>query len=149
MVAPFQLRPEKKDTVVCPLSRHSNYDRKKRYSRLAIICCAIPIAIVAPLQLRPEKKDTVVCPLLCHSKYNQKKKETNRGKIIYEKKNFTIYCSCTVPIVVWPSFIAPFQLPLLRRSNYDRKKKIQSSVRCYAVPNTTGKKRNKRGKSYL
>ncbi len=25
--------------------------------------------------------------------------------------------------VVWPSFVAPFQLPLLRRSNYDRKKK--------------------------
>jgi hypothetical protein len=40
--------------------------------------------------------------------------------------------------VVWPSFVAPFQLPLLRCSNYDRKKK-QLSVRCYAVPNTTGK----------
>jgi hypothetical protein len=71
-------------------------------------------------------------------------------KIIYEKKNFTIYCSCTVPIVVWPSFVAPFQLPWLRRSNndwkkkdtvvcallrhssYDRKKKIQLSgiIRC-------------------
>ncbi len=24
--------------------------------------------------------------------------------------------------VVWPSFVAPFQLPLLRRSNYDQKK---------------------------
>jgi hypothetical protein len=24
--------------------------------------------------------------------------------------------------VIWPSFVAPFQLPLLRRSNYDRKK---------------------------
>ena len=45
--------------------------------------------------------------------------------------------------VVWPSFVAPFQLPLLRRSNYDRKKKIQSSVHCYAVPNTTRKKRKK------
>ncbi len=42
--------------------------------------------------------------------------------------------------VVWPSFVAPFQLPLLRRSNYDRKKKIQMSVHCYAVPNTTKKK---------
>ncbi len=29
---------------------------KKRYSRLAIICCTVPIAIVAPFQLRPEKK---------------------------------------------------------------------------------------------
>jgi hypothetical protein len=38
-------------------------------------------------------------------------KKTNVEKIIYEKKNFTIYRSCTVPIVVWPSFIAPFQLP--------------------------------------
>ena len=44
-------------------------------------------------------------------------------------------------IVVWPSFVAPFQLPLLRRTNYDRKKKIQSSVRCYAIPITTGKKK--------
>ncbi len=42
--------------------------------------------------------------------------------------------------VVWPSFVAPFQLPLLRHSNYDRKKKIQLSVRCYAVANTTRKK---------
>ncbi len=43
--------------------------------------------------------------------------------------------------VVLPSFVAPFQLPLLRHSNYDRKKKIQSSVRCYAIPIMTGKKR--------
>ena len=63
-------------TVFCPLLHHSNYDRKKRYSHLAIICCAVPIAIVAPFQLRPEKS------------------------------------------------------------------KIQLSVRCYAVPNTTGKKTN-------
>ncbi len=42
--------------------------------------------------------------------------------------------------VVWPSFIAPFQLPLLRHSNYNQKKKILSSVRCYAIPNTTKKK---------
>ncbi len=44
------------------------------------------------------------------------------------------------PIVVWPSFVAQFQLPWLCRSNYDRKK-IQSSIRCYAIPITTGKKR--------
>jgi hypothetical protein len=43
--------------------------------------------------------------------------------------------------VVWPSFVAPLQLPLLRRSNYDRKKKIQLSVRCYAIPITIRKKR--------
>jgi hypothetical protein len=78
IVAPFQLQPEKKDTVVCPLLRHSNYNRKKRYSRLAIICCAVSIAIVATFRLRPEKKDTVICPLLRHSKYDQKKKK--RGK---------------------------------------------------------------------
>ncbi len=54
---PFQLQPE-----------------KKRYSRLAIICCAVPIAIVAAFQLQPEKKDTVVCLLLRRSKYNRKKK---------------------------------------------------------------------------
>jgi hypothetical protein len=98
-----------------------------------------------PFQLRPEKKDTVVCPLLRRSKYDQKKKKKNAEKIIYEKKNFTIYCSCTVPIVIWPSFVTPFQLPWLRRSNYDRKqKKIQLSVRCYAIPITTGKKRYSR-----
>ena len=67
---------KKKDTVVCPLLRHSNYDRKKRYSRLAINHCAVPIAIVAPFQLRPEKKDTVVCPLLRHSNYDRKKKDS-------------------------------------------------------------------------
>ncbi len=43
--------------------------------------------------------------------------------------------------VVWPSFVAPFQLSLLHRSNYGRKKKIQSSVHCYAIPITTRKKR--------
>ncbi len=57
VVKPFQIRPG-----------------KKRYSHLAIICCAVPIAIVAPFQLRPEKKDTVVCPLLHRSKYDRKKK---------------------------------------------------------------------------
>ncbi len=74
MVAPFQFRPEKKDTVVCPLLRHSNYDwKKKRYGCLAIIRWAIPIAMVAPFQLQPEKKDTVVCPLLGRSNYDRKK----------------------------------------------------------------------------
>ncbi len=33
---------------------------KKRYSRLAIIHCAVPIAIVAPFQLRPEKNRFVI-----------------------------------------------------------------------------------------
>ncbi len=47
---------------------------KKRYSSLAIIRCAIPIAIVVLFQLRPKKKDIVVCPLLRHSNYDQKKK---------------------------------------------------------------------------
>jgi hypothetical protein len=47
---------------------------KKRYSHLAIIHYAVPIAIVAPFQLRPEIKDTVICPLLRRSKYDRKKK---------------------------------------------------------------------------
>ncbi len=68
-----------KDTVVCPLLRYSNYDRKKRYSCLAIIRCAVPIAIVAPFQLQPEKKDTVVCRLLRRSKYDRKKKQKSGG----------------------------------------------------------------------
>jgi hypothetical protein len=103
----------------------------------------------------------------CYAVPNTTEKK-NIEKIIYEKKNFTIYRSCTVPIVVWPSFVAPFQLPwlrrfnydrkknetvvclLLRHSNYDRKKKIQSfghhllrrsNCHCCAVPITTGKKR--------
>jgi hypothetical protein len=60
--------------------RHSNYNRKKRYSCLAIIPCANSIAIVAPFQLRPEKnKDTVVCPLLRRSKYDRKKKQKSGG----------------------------------------------------------------------
>jgi hypothetical protein len=74
-VAPFQLRLEKKkiqSSVHCyaiPITTG-----KKRYSHLATIPCAIPIAIVAPFQLRPEKKDTVVCPLLRRYKYDRKKK---------------------------------------------------------------------------
>ncbi len=36
--------------------------RKKRYSRLAIIHCTIPIAIVAPFQLRPKKNDSLLRP---------------------------------------------------------------------------------------
>ncbi len=58
--------------------RHSNYDRKKRYSCLAIIRCAVPIAIVALFQLRPEKK-TVVCPLLRRSKYDRKRNQKSCG----------------------------------------------------------------------
>ncbi len=147
-VAPFQLpccavpitTGKKKDSVICPLLRHSNYDRKKKVQSSChhslrhsnCHCCAVPIttgkkrysrlSVVTTLQIRPEKK--------------------NVEKIIFEKKNFTIYRSCTVPIVVWPSFVAPFQSPWLRCSDYDRKKeKIQSSVRCYAIPITTGKKK--------
>ncbi len=37
-------------------------NRKKRYSRLAIIRCADPIAIVARFQLRPEKKIDSLLP---------------------------------------------------------------------------------------
>jgi hypothetical protein len=38
-----------------------------------------------------------------------------------------VFSSVTKPenkkdTVIWPSFVAPFQLPLLRRSNYNRKK---------------------------
>jgi hypothetical protein len=106
MVAPFQLRLEKKDTVVCPLLRHSNYNQKKKIQsfghhslrRSNCHCCAVPIttrkkryshlSIVTPFQLRPEKKDTVV----------------------------------------WPSFVALFQLPWLRRSNYDQKKNRYSRL---------------------
>jgi hypothetical protein len=93
----------------------------KRYSSLAIICCAVPIAIVAPFQLRPEKKDTVVCPLLRHSNYDQKKKRFSCLAIIRCAVPIAIF-SCAVPITTG-------------------KKKIQSSVRCYAIPITTGKKR--------
>ncbi len=112
---------KKKDTVVCPLLRHSNYNWKKRYSSLAIIRCAVPIAIVAPFQLRLEKKDTVVCPLLRHSNYDQRKKRYSCLAII----------RCAVPIAT-----VSCAVPITTR-----KKKIQSSVRCYAIPITTGKKR--------
>jgi hypothetical protein len=102
------------------LLRHSNYDQKKKDTVVWPSFAAqlqLPL-LVAPFQYRPEKKGTVVCLLLRYSNYNRKKNDT----------------------VVWPSFVAPFQLPLLRCSNYDWKKKIQSSVCCYAVPNLTGKK---------
>jgi hypothetical protein len=171
-VAPFQLPWlrrsnndwKKKDTVVCPLLRHSNYDRKKKDT-------VVWPSFVVPFQLPwlrhsnydQKKKKSAVCPLLRHSNYDRKKKD----------------------MVVWSSFVGPFQLPWLGRSNYDRKKrysrlsvvrlfkvqpkkkihsyghhslrrsnchccavpittgkkKIQSSVRCYTVPITTGKKR--------
>ncbi len=86
LVAPFQLWPEKKIqwSVHCfaiPITT-----RKKRYSRLAIIRCAIPIAIVAPFQLRPEKKDTIVCPLFCRSKYDWKKKIWRVRDHCYDRK---------------------------------------------------------------
>ncbi len=45
--------------------------------------------------------------------------------------------------VVWPSFIVPFQLPLLRHSNYDPKK-IDSLLRPekkIPIVITTGKKK--------
>ncbi len=75
-------------------------------------CCAVPITT--------RKKDTVVCPLLRHSNYDQKK----------------------IATVVWPSFAALFQLPLLVVPFQIRpEQKTQSSVQCYAIPITTGKKR--------
>jgi hypothetical protein len=125
---------------VSPIDRRSNYNRKKkiqssvrcyaipittgkkRYSHLAIIRCAVPIAIVAPFQLRLEKKRYGHLSVVTPFQLRPEKKDT----------------------VVWPSFAAPFQLPLLvapfqlrpekkdtvvcpllRHSNYDRKKKIQ------------------------
>jgi hypothetical protein len=121
MVAPFQLRPKKKIQLSVHCYAIPITTGKKRYSRLAIIRCAVPIAIIAPFQSRPKKRYShlsVVTPF----QLRPEKKDT----------------------VVWPSFVTPFQLPLLRRSNYDRKKKIQSSVRCYAIPITTGKKRYSR-----
>jgi hypothetical protein len=169
LVALFQLRPEKKkiqlsdSCYTIPIKT-----RKKRYSHLAIIRCAVPIAIVAPFQLRPEKKDTVVCPLLRHSNYDwEKKKIQLSGHHSLRRSN--CHC-CTVPIttgkkrysrlsVVTPfqlrpekkdtfvrlSFAAPFQLPLLVAPfQLQPEKKIQSSVRCYAIPITTGKKRYSR-----
>jgi hypothetical protein len=114
---------------------------KKRYSCLAIIRCAVPIAIVAPFQLQPEKKDTVVCPLLRHSNYDQKKKDTvvwpsfsapfqlpllvAPFQLRPEKKRYSRLSSVTPfqlqpekkDTVVWPSFVTPFQLLLLRNSN--------------------------------
>ncbi len=118
MVAQFQFRPEKKRysrlSVVTPFQIRP----EKRYSHLAIIHCAVPIAIVALFQLRPEKK-TVVCPLLRHSDYDRKKKIRSSG-------HHSLRCSdchgCAVLITTG-------------------KKKIQSSVCCYAIPITTRKKK--------
>jgi hypothetical protein len=50
--------------------------------------------------------------------YDQKKRSSSRlsGRfaiVITTRKKGT---------VIWPSLVAPFQLPLLRRSNYDRNK---------------------------
>jgi hypothetical protein len=117
MVALFQLRPEKKDTVVCPLLPYSNYDRKKKiqlsgnHSLRRSNCnyCAAPIttqkksysplSVVMPFQLRQEKKIQLsghqsLCCSNCHG--------------------------CAVPIMT-------------------RNKKIQSSDRCYAIPIMTEK----------
>ena len=100
--------------------------------------------LLGPACSNYDRKKKIQSSVRCYAVPNTTGKK-NVEKIIYEKKNFTIYRSCTVPIVVWPSFVAPFQLPLLRRSNYDRKKKIQLSVRCYTVPNTTEKKKKSGG----
>ena len=81
IVTPFQLRPEKKDTVVwppflapfqLPLLRRSNYDRKKNY--------------------------TVVCPLLPLFKYDRKKnveklfmrRRTSTGPIYTKSSDFHV-----------------------------------------------------------
>ncbi len=123
MIAPFQLRPEKKDTVLCPLSRHSNSDRKKKIQssghhslrRSNCHCCAVPITT---------GKKKIQSSICCYAVPNTTGKKRNKcGIFLFEKKNFTIYHSCTIPIVVWKSFIAPFQLPLLRHFNYDQKKR--------------------------
>ncbi len=110
---------EKKDTVVCPLLRHYNYDRKKKYSHLAIIRCAVPIAIVAPFQLQPEKKDTVIYPLLRRSNYDRKNiKIQSSGHHSLRRSN--CHC-CAVPITTGKKDTVV--CPLLRHSNYDRKKR--------------------------
>ncbi len=57
--APFQSRPEKKVTVVCPLLRRSKYDRKKKCrknyydhkKKVLVICLAGARSL-----LQPEKK---------------------------------------------------------------------------------------------
>jgi hypothetical protein len=95
MVAPFQLRPKKKYSRLSVVMPFQLQPEKKIQSSGHIIRCAIPIAMVAPFQLPPEKKiqSSVRCyPIPITTK---KKKDT----------------------VVWPSFVAPFQLPSLRRSN--------------------------------
>ncbi len=119
------------------------------HSCLAIIPCALPIAMVTPFQLRPDKKDTVVCPLLRHSKYNRKKQIQSSGHHLLRRSN----CHCyAVPITTGKkryshlSVVTPFQLR-------PDKIKIQSSGRhslrcsnchCCAIPITTRKKRYSR-----
>ena len=109
---------------------------KKRY------CC---LSVVTLFQLRPEKK----IQLSGHHSLRRSNCHCCAVPITTGKKKIQSSVHCyAIPIttgkkkdtVVWLSFVAPFQLPLLRRSNYDRKKKIQSSVCCYAIPNTTEKK---------
>ncbi len=150
----------KKDTVVCPLLRHSNYDRKKKI-QLSVHhslrssnchCCAVPIttrkkrysrlSVVTPFQLRPEKKKIQSSGhhLLHRSNCHCCAFPITTGR--KKKVQSSVHCYAA-PIttgkkdtVVWPSFVAPFQLPLFCRSNYNQKKKIQWSVHCYAVPIT-------------
>jgi hypothetical protein len=134
VVTPFQLRP-----------------KKKRYSCLAIIRCAVPIAIVAPFQLRPEnKKDTVICPLLRHSNYNQKKKIQLSGHHSLRRSNCHFYLRRSNYDRKKKDTVI---CPLLRHLNYNRKKKILSSghhllcrsnCHCCTVPITTRKKRYSR-----
>jgi hypothetical protein len=117
LVAPFQLQPEKKDIVVCPLLRHSNYNRKKDTVVWPSFVAPFQLPLLCCSNYDRKKKDTVVCLLLRRSKYDRKKKQkSGKGAIVIttgkksssrlsgEKKNDT---------VVWPSFAAPFQLPLL------------------------------------
>ncbi len=60
----------------------------------------------SPFQLRPEKKRYSRLSVVTLFQLQPEKKDT----------------------VVWPSFVAPFQLPLLHRSNYDWKKKRYSRL---------------------
>jgi hypothetical protein len=82
---PFQIRPEKKETNVEKII----YEKKNftiyrsctiPNSRLAIIRCAVPIAIVAPLKLQPEKKRYSRLSVVMPFQINPEKKRKKRGK---------------------------------------------------------------------
>ncbi len=115
---------KKEDTVVCPLLRHSNYDREKKIQlsgyhllrRFNCHCCAVPITT--------GKKDTVICPLLRRSKYDQKKKQKSGGCAIVITTGKKVLVICLAG--AW-SLLRP-------------EKKVL--VVCWAqpVPITTGKK---------